>query len=516
MTVANLAKEALVALNKKHVAMTPENYMREFCRAASTHNIVLADCNIIDKYRDKLNPNMQVEISKYNVDTVDELLTFLVVTLNKVSQTNDNQQYFVLTTLIKRLLQSIAILPSKNAKKLAENSLEKIEYLTDINGYKELKDIWFDFLSDYDDAYYRKLSAFCDIKSNNIEDMIDEIVACLHNREDGATLESISSVLIASLTPSFASSIDDELATLSYELKNSPSILTSAKVQEEVKSLVKRRIKLDKDEINNKVATLDKVLEHVSENILSLMNKSNLSKSQIQIVKNDLESLDKSKHTFDTFQNRLIKIASSLEIETDNLVISMQKDSTVVKSLQDRIEKLELALSEAKKESKKDFLTGLLNKRALDENLHRVEKGFDRYTIDYSVCFFDIDHFKVLNDTFGHEAGDIVLKRIGRIFNQYKRDVDIIGRYGGEEFLAILPNTEIEGALIFAQKIRMKVEEYNFIYKDERISVTISAGVSNRKDFANQTDLINGADEMLYNSKENGRNRVYPDDIIEL
>ncbi len=516
MTINSIAKEALVSLSKKRIAITPENYMREFCRVAKSHKIILTDCNIIDKYKDKLNPNMQVEISKYNVDTVDELLTFLVVTLNKISQTNDNQQYFVLTTLIKRLLQSIAILPSKNAKKLAEASLDKVEYLTDLNGYKDLKDIWFKFLSDYDNAYYRKLSAFCDIKADNIEDMIDEIVFCLNNREDGATLKSISSVLIASLTPSFASSIDDELATLSYELKNSPSILTSTKVQEEVKSLVKRRISLDKEEIDKKVATLDKVLEHVSENILSLMNKSNLSKNQIQAVKNDLESLDKNKHTFDSFQNRLIKIANSLEIETDNLVISMKKDGTAVKSLQDRIEKLEFALSEAKKESKKDFLTGLLNKRALDEDLHRVEKGFDRYTIDYSVCFFDIDFFKVLNDTFGHEAGDIVLKRIGRIFNQYKRDVDIIGRYGGEEFLAILPNTEIEGALIFAQKIKSKVEDYNFIYKDERISVTISAGVANRKDFANQTDLINGADSMLYNAKENGRNRVYPDDIIEL
>ena len=186
----------------------------------------------------------------------------------------------------------------------------------------------------------------------------------------------------------------------------------------------------------------------------------------------------------------------------------MHAEDKSVKNLQAKVKKLEEALSKAKKESRKDFLTNLVSKRGLDEELNRADKAYGRYGIDYSLCFFDLDKFKMLNDTFGHEAGDVVLKYTGQIMNEIKRDVDIFGRYGGEEFLAILPNTPMEGAKIFAEKIREAIEAFAFTYKGERIKVTVSAGVCNRKDFDSQKEMIAGADALLYKAKEAGRNRV--------
>lgn len=133
-----------------------------------------------------------------------------------------------------------------------------------------------------------------------------------------------------------------------------------------------------------------------------------------------------------------------------------------------------------------------------------------RYKIDYSVCFIDLDHFKTVNDTFGHEAGDVILKTVGKILQKLTRQVDIVGRYGGEEFLVILPSTPLEQGVAFAQKVRQSIEKFKFIYKNERIPVTVSCGVSERKNHQNQDAAIQMADKMLYEAKTDGRNRVKP------
>ncbi len=99
------------------------------------------------------------------------------------------------------------------------------------------------------------------------------------------------------------------------------------------------------------------------------------------------------------------------------------------------------------------------------------------------------------------------------IRNELKRDVDIIGRYGGEEFLAILPNTPLIGAITFSQKVRKKVETFNFLYKEQKVAVTISVGVGHCSEKEEQTKLISLADTRLYDAKQAGRNRVFPEVI---
>ena len=123
---------------------------------------------------------------------------------------------------------------------------------------------------------------------------------------------------------------------------------------------------------------------------------------------------------------------------------------------------------------------------------------------------FDIDLFKKVNDTYGHDAGDAVLSGFAKVLQSKARNVDVVGRFGGEEFLIILSNSELSGAIVFAQKVCKTIEKTKFMYKGERIKVTVSAGVSNRKQFINQKETLASADEHLYLAKENGRNRVEP------
>lgn len=512
MTINEIVKETITTLTKKRIAMTPENYATRFCEVAKEKGFIVEDCKSVARFVEKLNPAMQSDLSKYNVKTPDELLTYLVATLNRLAGQSEGKQSLILITLVKRLLQSISLLHNKEAKELASASLERIEYLADHNTFTLIKDKWFDFLGQYDDAHMKKLKAYYPVKSDDFSEIVDEMVTLLEDNEESHILEPLASIIIASLTPSIASSMDDDLATLSYELRHSPSILSTQEVQDEIKLLVKRRIKLDKDEVKDRIASLDNLLGDVSSKILTLIDKSNLSRDKIKGIKDELIALDYTKHSFEMMKEKLVTIANSLEIETESLVHVMQDDDKKVKNLQEKVQKLEIALAQAKKETRKDFLTNLISKRGLDEDLNRVDKSYERYGIDYSICFFDLDKFKMLNDTFGHEAGDLVLKHTGKIMNKVKRDVDILGRYGGEEFLAILPNTPLAGARVFAEKIRQEIEAYEFLYKGERIDVTVSSGVTNRKDFDSQKSMIEGSDKLLYKAKEAGRNRVFPED----
>ncbi len=510
MTINQIIRETITTLNKKRIPITPEHYYEAFCAIAKERGVVLEDCRKIERFIEKLNPTIQSDIAKYNIQTLDQLLTYLVSALNRATLGEGGKKSLLLVTLVKRLLQSITLLHDRKATELANASLERIEYLADYNTYELIKEKWFDFLSSYDDAYMDRLRAFCDIKSNDLEGIVDEMIACLQRHDQSKELEEIASILVAALTPSIASAMDDELASVSYELRHSPSILTSAQVQEEIKEMIKRRIELDRSEMKERARSLDTLLEEVSQKIILLMDKSHLSREKIKALRTELSGFDESRHDFPTIQQKLMKIANSLEVESEVLGERMRHESEVVKALQQRVKKLEAALEKAKKETRRDFLTLVLSRRALDEELNIVEKSFQRYKIGYSVCFFDIDHFKMINDTFGHEAGDLILKNLGKLFNELKRDVDIVGRYGGEEFLAILPNTPLEGALVFAEKIRARVEAYPFSYKGERVEVTISAGVAERAAHASQQETINEADQMLYKAKNGGRNRVYP------
>jgi two-component system, cell cycle response regulator len=159
----------------------------------------------------------------------------------------------------------------------------------------------------------------------------------------------------------------------------------------------------------------------------------------------------------------------------------------------------------------RDVLTGLHNRRYLFEALEREKARAKRYGNDLAVCMIDLDHFKRINDTFGHTAGDVVLSEIGKLLLQWARETDLPCRYGGEEFAVILPETSLEGARVACERLRRMVAEHRFEHEGApAIKVTISIGLAHYDKEVEQTvsDLINKADAALYRAKKEGRNRV--------
>ena len=155
-----------------------------------------------------------------------------------------------------------------------------------------------------------------------------------------------------------------------------------------------------------------------------------------------------------------------------------------------------------------DGLTGINNKRYLMETLEREIPRARRHERPLSVVMFDIDHFKHINDNYGHLAGDYVLKELANLVKSRLRPDDILGRYGGEEFAAILPETQLSGAASIADDLRRRIEERRFVFEGEAIPVTVSLGCSELAGEMDVLALIKIADEKLYEAKRGGRNRV--------
>ena len=161
--------------------------------------------------------------------------------------------------------------------------------------------------------------------------------------------------------------------------------------------------------------------------------------------------------------------------------------------------------------SRTDDLTGLLNRRALIEKLEDEIRRAQRYKTDLAILICDIDYFKEINDTNGHDIGDRILQIISNLFKESLRSIDIVGRYGGDEFLVILPETSMKGAKEIAERIRLTVEDFKLQREGkEPIKTTVSLGVAEfNSDKENINDLIKRADNALYMAKGKGRNRVY-------
>jgi diguanylate cyclase (GGDEF)-like protein len=156
-----------------------------------------------------------------------------------------------------------------------------------------------------------------------------------------------------------------------------------------------------------------------------------------------------------------------------------------------------------------DGLTGLLNKRALMEMATQKIKSSARFKKPLSVMICDIDHFKKVNDSYGHDVGDVVIKGMGDVLRRVKRDTDVVGRFGGEEFVVVCEETDSEGAALLAERIRSEVEAAKFHTEQGTLAVTCSVGVATYPHVGRDWDsLFKAADAALYASKRGGRNRV--------
>lgn len=510
-TINEIIKVSLETLRKRDMSLTPNNYYKVFCEVAQSKNIVIEDCLKVKKSLDKVDKVFQEEAKRHKVHDVDDLLKFFIAVINRSNMAEQQKTVQSYVLLSKRLLQIMPLLSNKQATTLSNASLERLETSSQPQTIDTIRDKWLDFMTSYDEKFLEKLDKIGIKYHGDLETLVNDMYKYAKNEKIEDDIDQdVVALIVASLTPSIASSMNDKLANISYDLRANPEMIREKGMQEDIKKLITTRIELDKKEVSKRLISLSSLLDAIDKKIIDLANKSEGHAKEVVNIRNNLRSIDMKNGNFETIQSQLLNIVNSLENETTSLTKHMQKDKTTIDELQLKIKKLENELVEAKKESTEDFLTHVATKRALQTQLEHAEEAYNRYNIEYSVCFFDIDRFKAINDTYGHEAGDVILATLGKILNKYVRKVDFVGRFGGEEFLVILPNISLAQAIVFADKIRRIIENFKFIYKKERINVTVSGGVSQRGLNNSMNESVDKADKELYHSKNSGRNQISP------
>jgi diguanylate cyclase (GGDEF)-like protein len=237
---------------------------------------------------------------------------------------------------------------------------------------------------------------------------------------------------------------------------------------------------------------LNRITRHISQ-----ITEGNLDIQEINVGnrKDELGQLGNAFNTMhDTIKRQIRELNAHREI--------------LEQEVKERTKDLELANKKLEIISKTDELTGLPNRREMNETIANEMGRSARTKKPFCFVFIDIDHFKNINDTYGHACGDIILKSVAQTIRGLLRKYDVFARYGGEEFLTLLPETDLEGATVVAERFRRQVEKMTVRYADFTIKITITLGVAKFDERLGADRSIQMADKALYQGKEGGRNRV--------
>ncbi|MFU8788292.1 MAG: GGDEF domain-containing protein [Methylobacter sp.] len=277
---------------------------------------------------------------------------------------------------------------------------------------------------------------------------------------------------------------------------------------------------------------IDQFLAHLTEQLAALdmsvmgassavqesaENRSKLDKSvSEQMEKLQLSSTNATKlePLKEIITSRLANIAKEIEQHGQKEAAQRQRNQQQLDDLVNKIKDMESESCELKSKLKiannqalRDALTGLPNRNAYNERLETEMARWKRYHSPLSLVIWDIDHFKDINDSYGHKAGDKVLLLIAKQLSEHSRVTDFISRFGGEEFTMLLPSTDVKSALILTNQLRQVIENTGFNANDTSVAITISCGVTEFIPGDTDETAFDRADQALYLAKEQGRNR---------
>ncbi len=237
--------------------------------------------------------------------------------------------------------------------------------------------------------------------------------------------------------------------------------------------------------------------------------------SNVNMIKDGVDSSEDFSNFKMTVMNKIENINQGIKKkkehdiriakEAEEALAEMSKRMNQIKSEADEIQKRS---DEIEYDAVHDKLTGLYNRRAYDQRMKELLTTLEDDDVVASLLICDIDYFKKINDTYGHKIGDLALKKLGALLTERLRTIDFISRFGGEEFAIILYDTDLDGAVKAGDGIRAYIDKSVFSYRDEKIPLTISVGVSSFQKGDDSSTAFERADKALYLAKSSGRNQV--------
>ena len=263
-------------------------------------------------------------------------------------------------------------------------------------------------------------------------------------------------------------------------------------------------------------AGLDGSFQHAGEVVKSGREFNAFLKTELGQMKNSLDVAKNLEELKAQVSGRLTAIEDALKTKREKDKALQKGGEKSREAFQSDFQKLKQELEQATRRSKelesrlnRDPLTNAFNRRAYDQKINDEMERFLRYNTVFSLLMLDADHFKAINDNYGHAVGDKCLQEIIKRTGPLLRKNDMLARYGGEEFVIVMPETSGKGAEQVAEKIRQTIEKIEFIYRQETVRVTVSIGVSQvKQEDRSHKELFDRVDTAVYQAKEEGRNRV--------
>ena len=326
--------------------------------------------------------------------------------------------------------------------------------------------------------------------------------------------------------------LDDEVKEKAEQLKEdfSHGVTTeelpkALKLIAELISKMRSNVQQEQKEFEQFLKTLNGRLEEVDQYLQKSLidyqqsyqngiELDNAVKEQVQGIGTTVSSINNIDEMENAVQSHLDKILNYLdchrEKESERIANAEEKNnqlSAQLKQLEKESGHLREQVIASKNKALLDQLTQLPNRMAYDERLKQEYARWKRYNSTLIIMIWDIDYFKKVNDTYGHQAGDKVLKVVAGLLQKNLRETDFVSRFGGEEFVGLMPETTLGGGFKIAEKIRSAIEKLEFHYKGNNVKVTISCGISLFMENDTPEVAFNRADKALYQAKEQGRNR---------
>ena len=336
--------------------------------------------------------------------------------------------------------------------------------------------------------------------------------------------------IVHGLKLTLGKSVLSDLTAMEHRLQQAKGLDDLLLVRKKLLSLINdyiTRVSTEREEAASFIREISDQLFEVERHLVDSVTLAKETQAASNRFTDNIESqLSEFKEAVDfstTLQDLKSSISSSISMIQSVIENKRQDDKTRVNHADQQMTLLQKDLNAMKHEIKSareraeqlehellvDPLTGIYNRRAYDFRIEEELKRFHRYGNIFALVILDVDHFKHINDQYGHHVGDLCLKELINRIKPLLREADFFARFGGEEFIVLLPETRIDGAGGVAEKLRGLIEKTDFLHKGEPVKVTISLGVTEvRQEDAAHEVLFERVDRALYQAKETGRNRV--------
>ncbi|QEZ89582.1 diguanylate cyclase [Aliarcobacter cibarius] len=414
----------------------------------------------------------------------------------------------------------------KNIKDITKNTLASLSK-NNIATTPENYFIEFNEQAKKFDSNFEELDLF-EVLKNSISEVekeelepksYNDLAKILQNRVSAEELKKLVVALNDILKPSVNFDMLEEIEKFITKLLERPKDLTSSDSIKTLKKLSKQRVTNDRQVLKEKTDDIMKLTSLMSRYFDKTLTDGVNSNEEIIKIKDELVALDISK-----FSHRELRIVQKKLIDTIfKIETALSENKKILSNNKERfdylnrqIEELQKELSLVKEEHQIDYLTSLLNRRAYDYEVEKMERKYQVFNSNFAIVFYDIDHFKDINDKYGHACGDAVLKSFARILKDLTRKEDVIARYGGEEFVALVHYQDEIEVSRYIKRVKNTIRDTDFIYSNNKIKITFSAGISFRNKYESFFEAKKHADDLLYKAKNQGRDIIFLDNSQEL